>query len=461
MQIGTYVEKMFLSELSGNVIDLCPVGALTSKPYTFTARPWETRKIESIDVLDAVGSNIVVSTRAGDVMRVIPKNNDDVNEEWISDKARFSYDGLKRQRLTTPMVRKNGELEACDWQEALTVVANKIATTPGDRMAAIVGGLSDAETLTALKDLMNHLECETLCTEEKFPMEGAGTDLRSNYLLNSRLTGVEDADLVLIIGCNPRFESPVFNARIRKSWIANELDVAVIGSEIDLTYTYKHLGDSPQTISDLAGGKHEFSQKLRAAKRPMIIVGSEALQRNDGDAVYSAAHKLALSLENTDKDWKVFNVLHRVAGQVAALDLGYKAGAKEITDNKPALLYMLGADEGVVDRKDLLNCFIIYQGHHGDRGAEMADVILPGCAYTEKQGTYVNTEGRAQQTFPAVTPPGLAREDWKIVRALSEFTGYSLPYDSIDELRGRMSEICPHLVRYSVVEEANYVAQVT
>ncbi|XP_003743952.1 NADH-ubiquinone oxidoreductase 75 kDa subunit, mitochondrial [Galendromus occidentalis] len=459
MQIGTYVEKMFLSELSGNVIDLCPVGALTSKPYTFTARPWETRKTESIDVLDAVGSNIVVSTRAGDVMRVIPKNNDDVNEEWISDKARFSYDGLKRQRLTTPMVRKNGELEACDWQEALMVVANKIATTPGDRMAALVGGLSDAETLTALKDLMNHLECETLCTEEKFPMDGAGTDLRSNYLLNSRLTGVEEADLVLIIGCNPRFESPVFNARIRKSWIANELDVAVIGPKVDLTYTYDHLGDSPKTIADLASGNHEFSQRLKTAKRPMIIVGSEALQREDGGAIYSAAHKLALSLQNTTEDWKVFNVLHRVAGQVAALDLGYRAGADEIAANKPALLYMLGADEAAVDRKDLQNCFIVYQGHHGDRGAEQADVILPGCAYTEKQATYVNTEGRTQQTFPAVTPPGLAREDWKIIRALSEFAGVGLPYDNIEELRGRMSEIAPNLVKYSVVEEANYFAQ--
>lgn len=459
MQIGTYVEKMFMSELSGNVIDLCPVGALTSKPYTFTARPWETRKVESIDVLDALGSNIVVSTRSGDVMRVIPKNNDDVNEEWISDKARFSYDGLKRQRLTTPMVRKNGVLEPCDWQEALTAVANRIATTPGENMAALVGGLCDAESLTALKDMMNQLECENLCTEEGFPMEGSGTDLRSNYLMNSRITGVEESDLVLLIGCNPRFESPVFNARIRKSWIANELDVALIGPELDLTYSYEHLGDSPKLIADLASGKHAFAAKLKAAKRPMIIVGSEALQRGDGSAVYGAVHQLALALQKDKSDWKVFNVLHRVASQVAALDLGFKAGPKDILDQKPALLFMLGADEGAIQRKDLGDCFVVYQGHHGDRGAEMADVILPGSAYTEKQATYVNTEGRTQQTLQAVSPPGLARDDWKILRALSEFAGVSLPYDSLEEIRGRMSEIAPHLTNYSTVEAANYFAQ--
>lgn len=305
MQIGTYVEKMFLSELSGNVIDLCPVGALTSKPYTFTARPWETRKVESIDVTDALGSNIVVSTRAGDVMRVIPKNNDDVNEEWISDKARFSYDGLKRQRLTTPMIRKNGVLEACDWAEALSVVANRIATTSGSKMAAVVGSLCDTEALVALKDFMNTMDCEILCTEEAFPMDGAGTDLRSNYLLNSRLVGVEDADLVLVIGCNPRFESPVFNARIRKAWIANELDVALVGPRVDLTYTYEHLGDSPKIISELAQGNHPFAAKLKGAKKPIVIVGSEALQREDGQALYSAAHQLAVGLQKDIKDWKV------------------------------------------------------------------------------------------------------------------------------------------------------------
>ncbi|OQR69871.1 NADH-ubiquinone oxidoreductase 75 kDa subunit [Tropilaelaps mercedesae] len=460
MQIGTYVEKMFLSELSGNVIDLCPVGALTSKPYAFTARPWETRKVESIDVTDALGSNIVVSTRAGDIMRVIPRNNDDVNEEWISDKARFSYDGLKRQRLTTPMIRQNGQLEPCDWQEALTAVANRVAITPGEKMAAVVGGLCDAEALTALKDLMNALECETLCTEEAFPMEGAGTDLRSNYLLNSRLTGVENADLLLVIGCNPRFESPVFNARIRKMWIANELDVALVGPKVDLTYSYEHLGDNPNLISELAKGSHPFAAKLAAAKNPMIIVGSEALQRGDGEAVYGVVHQLATKLQKDRKDWKVFNVLHRVASQVAALDLGYRAGVKDILKEKPALLYMLGADEGVVNRKDLPNdCFIVYQGHHGDVGAEIADVILPGCAYTEKQATYVNTEGRVQQTLQAVTPPGMAREDWKILRALSEFAGIGLPYDALDEVRGRMAEIAPHLTKYTKVEEANYFKQ--
>ncbi|XP_022666131.1 NADH-ubiquinone oxidoreductase 75 kDa subunit, mitochondrial-like isoform X2 [Varroa destructor] len=460
MQIGTYVEKMFLSELSGNVIDLCPVGALTSKPYAFTARPWETRKVESIDVTDALGSNIVVSTRAGDVMRVIPRNNDDVNEEWISDKARFSYDGLTRQRLTTPMIRINDQLEPCDWQEALTAVANRVAVTPGEKMAAVVGSMCDAEALTALKDMMNQLDCETLCTEESFPMDGAGTDIRSNYLLNSTLAGVENADLLLIIGCNPRFESPVFNARIRKTWIGSDLEVALIGPRIDLTYSYEHLGDNPNLLPEIAKGSHPFSAKLKAAKNPMIIVGSEALQRTDGVALYSIAHQLATSLQKDRENWKVFNVLHRVASQVAALDLGYRAGIKDILSQKPVLLYMFGADEGMIARKDLPSgCFIVYQGHHGDKGAEIADVILPGSAYTEKQATYVNTEGRTQQTLQAVTPPGLAREDWKIVRALSEFAGISLPYDSLEEVRGRMLEISPHLTRYTKVEHANYFKQ--
>ncbi|CAH2306412.1 NADH-ubiquinone oxidoreductase 75 kDa subunit, mitochondrial [Pelobates cultripes] len=466
MQVGTYVEKMFMSELSGNIIDLCPVGALTSKPYAFTARPWETRKTESIDVLDALGSNIVVSTRGGEVMRILPKINEDINEEWISDKTRFAYDGLKRQRLTQPMVRDDtGHLVNATWEDVLARVAGVLQNVQGSSVAAIAGGLADAEALIALKDLLNRLNSDVLCTEEVFPNSGAGTDLRSNYLLNSKINGVEEADFLLLVGTNPRYEAPLFNARIRKSWLHNDLQVAVIGSAVDLTYTYDHLGESPQILKEIASGKHPFSKVLAQAKKPMVVVGSSALQRKDGAAIHTAVSTIAQNVRTSSgvgEEWKVLNVLHRVASQVAALDLGYKPGVDAIRRNPPKVLFLLGADAGTITRQDLpKDCFIIYQGHHGDVGAPMADVILPGAAYTEKPATYVNTEGRAQRTFVAVTPPGLAREDWKIIRAISELAGVTLPYDDHDAVRDRLEQVSPNLVRYDEVEEANYFKQAT
>ncbi|XP_071484351.1 NADH-ubiquinone oxidoreductase 75 kDa subunit, mitochondrial-like [Diadema antillarum] len=464
MQVGTYIEKMFASELSGNVIDLCPVGALTSKPYAFTARPWETRKIDSVDVMDAVGSNIVVSTRSGEVMRILPRMNEDINEEWLSDKSRFAYDGLKRQRLTVPMVKnEEGNLTPTDWEEALTRVASELTGVDGSQVAAIAGGQVDAEALVALKDLLNRLGSEGLCTEETFPMDAAGTDLRSNYLLNTSIAGVEEADLVLLVGTNPRYEAPLFNARIRKSWIHNDLQVAMVGPKVDLTYDYQHVGESVAVLEQLANGSHPFSKTLKAAKNPMIVVGSGALQREDGAAIHAAVSSLAHSARvssSAPENWKVLNVLHRVASQVAALDLGYRPGVDYIRENKPKVLFLLGADEGTITRADLpKDCFIVYQGHHGDAGATMADVVLPGAAYTEKTATYINTEGRAQQTRLAVSPPGFAREDWKILRALSEVAGQQLPYDDIQEVRDRLSEVSPNLTRYGDVEEANFFEQ--
>nr|XP_033800190.1 NADH-ubiquinone oxidoreductase 75 kDa subunit, mitochondrial [Geotrypetes seraphini]XP_033800191.1 NADH-ubiquinone oxidoreductase 75 kDa subunit, mitochondrial [Geotrypetes seraphini] len=466
MQVGTYVERMFMSELSGNIIDICPVGALTSKPYAFTARPWETRKTESIDVLDAVGSNIVVSTRGGEVMRILPKMHEDINEEWISDKTRFAYDGLKRQRLTQPMVKnEEGQLVYISWEDVLARVAGVLQSVQGKDVAAIAGGLVDAEALIALKDLLNRLNSDVLCTEELFPTAGAGTDLRSNYLLNSRIAGVEEADLLLLVGTNPRFEAPLFNARIRKSWLHNDLHVAMVGSKVDLTYTYDHLGDSPQILKEITSGKHPFSKVLSQAKKPMVVVGSSTLQRRDGAAVHAAVSAIAHSARASSgvaEDWKVLNILHRVASQVAALDLGYKPGVDSIRSDPPRVLYLLGADEGCITRSDLpKDCFIIYQGHHGDVGAPMADVVLPGAAYTEKSATYVNTEGRAQETLVAVTPPSMAREDWRIIRAISELAGITLPYDDLDQVRNRLQEVSPNLVRYDDVEEANYFKQAT
>ncbi|XP_027146684.1 NADH-ubiquinone oxidoreductase 75 kDa subunit, mitochondrial [Larimichthys crocea] len=464
LQIGTYVEKMFMSELSGNVIDICPVGALTSKPYAFTARPWETRKTESIDVLDALGSNIVVTTRGGEVMRILPRINEDINEEWISDKTRFAYDGLKRQRLTQPMVKnESGQLVPTTWEDALTRAAGALQGVEGNDVAAVVGGLVDAEALVSLKDLLNRLNSDNLCTEEAFPMDGAGSDLRSNYLLNTGIAGIEEADLLLLVGTNPRYEAPLFNARIRKGWLHNELQVALVGKKVDLSYTYEHLGESAKVLQEIVSGTHPFSQVLAKAAHPVVVVGSSCLQKEDGAAIMAAASTIAQNARissGVEETWKVLNVLHRVASQVAALDLGYKPGVEAIRKNPPKLLFLLGADAGCISRQDLpKDSFIIYQGHHGDVGAPMADIILPGAAYTEKCSTYVNTEGRAQQTKVAVTAPGMAREDWRIIRAISELAGVALPYDTLDEVRDRLAEVSPNLVRYDDVEEANYFKQ--
>jgi len=464
MQIGTYVEKMLMSELSGNVIDLCPVGALTSKPYAFMARPWETRKTETVDVMDSVGSNIVVTHRTGEVLRIIPRMNEEINEEWLSDKSRFACDGLKRQRLTSPMLKgPDGNLGPVSWEDAIVAVAKMLDSTPPENIAAVAGGLADAESLMALKDLMNRLGSESLCTEETYPMEAGGTDMRSNYLLNTSIAGVEEADLVLLVGTNPRFDAPVFNARLRKCWIHNELDLAMVGPKVDLTYDHEHLGDSTEVLQQLADGTHPFNARLAAAKNPVVIVGSEALQRADGGAVMRCVQQISEKAKSTsgcDPEWRVLNVLHRIASQVAALDLGYKAGVIEALAAKPKVLWLHGADAGAITREDIPDdCFVIYLGHHGDQGAAIADCVLPGAAYTEKQGTYVNMEGRAQQTYPALSPPGEARVDWKIIRVISEVVDEKLPYDKITELRARMAEVSPNLVRYGNVEAANFFAQ--
>jgi len=459
MQIGTYVEKMFKSELSGNIIDICPVGALTSRPYQFTARPWELRKFESVDVLDAVGSNIVVGTRGGEVMRILPRTNESINEEWIADKTRFAYDGLKRQRLTTPYVKgANGNLKPCGWEEALVTVAQKLNTTAGTDMAVVAGGLVDTETLVAVKDLFNRYNCENLFTEEGFPNAGAGTDLRSNYLFNSTIGGIEEADELLLVGTCPRFEAPLVNARIRKAWVHNELNVSMVGKETDLTYTYDHLGDTVNVLQQIADGTHPYAETLLSAKKPMIVIGTKPLNTADGATVHQLCAKISNKIKtegNAAEGSKVLNVLQKVAGQVAALDVGYKPSVENIAS--PKLVFLLGADSGAVSRSDLpADAFVVYQGHHGDVGASAADVILPGAAYTEKVATYVNMEGRAQETKRALTPPSLARDDWKIIRALSEIAGKTLPYDTLAEIRGRLTDVAPNLTRYGDVEGANY-----
>jgi NADH dehydrogenase (ubiquinone) Fe-S protein 1 len=462
MQIGTYVEKLFASELSGNVIDLCPVGALTNKPYSFQARPWELRKTESVDVLDALGSNIVISSRGGEIFRIIPKMHDDINEEWISDKARFAVDGLRRQRLLIPLIKNNeGSLEQSTWEEALFTVARKLRQASGNGIAVIAGGINDAETLIAAKDLANRYNSENVFTEEDFPTASGGADLRSNYLLNDSIAAIEESDALLLIGTNPRYEAPVLNARIRKAFIHSDIEIGLIGSDVDLTYNYEFLGSSPSAIDDLTAGKGPFGERLKNAKRPMIIVGVDALKGPDGNAILGKAQRLADKLRSQNGEQKVLNILHRNAGQVAALDLGYKPiSAFDKIKKSIKFLYLIGSDEHEYKRSDFgEDVFIVYQGHHGDNGAEIADVILPGAAYTEKQGTWVNTEGRAQKGYNAIAPQGEGRTDWRIIRALSEVSGRTLPYDNIEEIRHRLTEIAPHFGHYGSVEPSNFFKQ--
>ncbi len=446
MEITTYLEKAFASELSGNVVDLCPVGALTSKPYAFNARPWELRKTESIDVMDAQGCNIRVDTRGPQVMRVLPRLNEDVNEEWISDKARHACDGLGRQRLDRPFVRVNGKLKPATWAEAFAAIAAKVKATTPDKMAAIVGDLAAAEEIKALKDLMTALRVKNLdCRQDGAKIEGGP---RQSYLFNTGIAGVEAADAILLIGANPRWDAPVLNARIRKTWLAGPLKVANIGPVVDLTYPAEQLGTDIAALEAIANGSHAFAKILKDAKRPMIILGSGALTRADGAAVLALAAKIARDTgmigpagSHADGGWNGFNILHTAASRVAALDLGFLPGegARDVVSivdgaqkGEIDFIYLLGADE--FDVAHLGRAFIVYQGSHGDAGAHHADVILPGAAYTEKDGTYVNFEGRVQQAERAAFPPGEAKEDWTILRALSDVLNVKLPYDNRAQL---------------------------
>eukprot|EP00743_Colponemidia_sp_Colp-15_P001909 GILK01002079.1.p1 GENE.GILK01002079.1~~GILK01002079.1.p1 ORF type:complete len:751 (+),score=105.23 GILK01002079.1:243-2255(+) len=452
-EIGTYVEKLVSSELSGNIIDLCPVGALTSKPYAFTARPWELKPVESIDVMDAVGANIRFDTRGAEIMRVLPRLNEDVNEEWLADKGRFSYDGLKRQRLTVPLMRDSeGVLKEVTWVEALERVAQEIQKVKGEEISAVIGNFVDCEAMVAARDLFYKLGASNLEARQTTPK--LTSDLRSEYTFNSKITGIEQADLVVLIGTNPRLEAPLINARIRKAHLQNKLKIASLGAPDDLTYSYEHLGLTTESLKKLADGSHPFTRVIQAAKKPMFIVGAGALSRPDGAAILQAVKKLTKSNPNAVTDtWNGFNVLHLEASKVGALDLGIPS---EKTSNVPAkFVYLLGADD-VSPSEIPKDAFVVYQGHHGDEGAYLADVILPGAAYSEKSATYVNTEGRVQQTRIAVRPPIEARNDWTILRALSEVVGKQLPYDNLREIRARMAELAPHLTQSDEVQSTNF-----
>ncbi len=424
-EITTYLNQTLDSNLQGNIIDLCPVGALTSKPYAFSARPWELRKTETIDVMDALGANIRVDTKGREVMRIVPRNHDGVNEEWISDKSRFIWDGLRRQRLDTPYVRKNGKLEKATWDQAFSAILDAV---DGKKIAAIAGDLVPVEAMYALKNLISGAGGNVECR-----VDGAQLPIgdRAAYVGTATIDDIDSADMIQLIGTNPRVESPVLNARIRKAWL-NGAQIGLVGEAVDLTYEYAHIGDDRAALQMLA------DKKIGAAKdmKTLVIIGQGALLGKDGEAVLEAAKRLS---ENTNSK---FMVLHTAAARVGGMDIGFttKGGMISALD-KAEVIYNLGADELDIDAGP----FVIYQGSHGDRGAHRADVILPGAAYTEESGIFVNTEGRPQMAERAGFAPGDARENWAIIRALSAHLGATLPYDTLADLRAALFKDIPHL----------------
>ena len=447
MEITTYLEEAMTSELQGNVVDLCPVGALTSKPYEFAARPWELNKTESIDVMDALGSAIRIDTRGREVMRILPRVNDDVNEEWISDKTRHVADGLRSQRLDRPYLREGARLREASWSEAFAAIARKVKPTDPKRIGALVGDLAAVEETFALKDLMSRLGVANLDCRQ----DGSALDPkwgRASYLFNSTIAGLDTADALLIVGANPRSEAAVLNARIRKRWRnAKSFPIGLIGAKAPLTYPYDYIGAGPETLADI--GRHSFAESMKKAERPMILVGAGAFARKDGAAVASLAAKAAIELGAVRDGWNGFSVLHNAASRAGALDLNFVPGEGGLTALQMVqagaldIVFLLGVDE--IDVAP--GAFVIYVGTHGDRGAARADVVLPGAAYPEKSATYVNTEGRVQMAARAAFPPGDAREDWAILRALSDVLGKKLPYDSLAALRRALYQAHPHFMK--------------
>jgi NADH-quinone oxidoreductase subunit G len=466
MEITTYLERGLQSEMSGNIVDLCPVGALTSKPYSFIARPWELRKTESIDVMDGLGSNIRVDSRGREVLRILPRNHDGVNEEWISDKTRAAVDGLKKKRLDRPYLRRGGKLEEVSWYEAFNEIAARVKKAGSRKIGAIAGDLCAVEETFALKSLLDelgspHRDCRQL-GQKVHPKHG-----RASYLFNSTLAGVDHADAVLLIGVNPRKEAAVLNTRLRKAYLHSNAKFALIGPAVDLTYPYEWLGNSLKAVDAVAREGNTVLTMLRKASRPLIIVGQAAVSHEAGEDVLARAWDIAAkAMEGKDATgWHPLSVLHTSAALAGGLDIGFVPGEGGLdlagmlegaAGGDVEVLYLLGADEFDVSKTG--GAFVIYQGSHGDSGARIADIVLPGATYTEKNGTYVNTEGRVQLGERAVFPPGDAREDWTIIRALSEHLGAKLPFDNLKSLRAAIYKAYPHLASIDALEPVKFEA---
>ena len=437
MQITTYLEQSMQSELSANVVDLCPVGALTSKPYVFEARPWELKKTESIDVMDAIGSNIRVDTYGWQVKRILPRINEDINEEWISDKTRYACDGLLNQRLDVPYIKYNGKFEKASWNEVFNIIKSKFKNVDKDKICGISGDLVNMETLYIFKEFFN----KTLGSnniESRSDHIYLNPQKRENYLFNSTINGIEEADFILLIGSNPRYEATILNARIRKAYIQNKTKIISLNDVGDLTYPYDYLDGNIENIKKIIDDKHEISNLIKDAKNPLIIFGQSALKTKSAKYIFESVKSFLEKNNKISDEWNSLNTISENAATVGSLDLGlYKTvdGSNEVLKNLEShmfeIVYLLGADDLKFKKK---NEFIIYQGSHGDKGAEIADIILPGAAYTEQNGYFTNLEGKLQKAYKASYPPEDAKEDWLIINELAEAMNHRKLFNDKDEL---------------------------
>ena len=445
-EINTYVGMAVTSELSGNIADVCPVGALTNSNYAYKARPWELISTETIDIMDALGSNIKVDSSPLDVLRILPRLNESINEEWLADKSRYIVDALRVQRLDTPLIRENGHLRSATWEEAFETIKNNLVNLKGEEISAIAGNFNDVETMFALKELMESLGSSNIdCRIQNILFNNKDT---SSYLFNSQIASIDDSDAILIIGSNPRKEAPVLNARIRKAYLSGNVKIALVGEKEDLTYNYDHLGGNSNILQDILSEKHDFAQVLKSAKKPMLILGLGALLSDNAEMLINLCKAIANKFGLILDDWNGFNVLQTSSSLVGGLEIGfvpkdYKVGVhhilEDISVNKIKFTWLLNADE-LNFNKFQKNTFVVYQGHHGDAGASIANVVLPGCLWLEKDGTYVNMERRVQKSYKCVSPIGQSKEDWKIIRKFSEVIDKALPYNNLEELREKMSQ---------------------
>ena len=437
MQITTYLEQSMQSELSANVVDLCPVGALTSKPYVFEARPWELKKTESIDVMDAIGSNIRVDTYGWEVKRILPRINEDINEEWISDKTRHACDGLSNQRLDTPYIKYNGKFEKASWSEVFNIIKSKFKNTDKEKICGLTGDLVNMETLYIFKEFFNKtLGSQNIESRDNYSY--LNPEKRENYLFNSSINGIEEADFIFLLGTNPRFEATILNARIRKSYLQNKTKIISLNEMGDLTFPYQSLDGNTETVKKIIEGKHEVSDLIKQAKKPMVIMGQSALKSKSSKYIFESIKQFLEENNKLSIDWNALNVISENASTVGAFDLGiYKTTngdnevLKDLEAHKFEIVYLLGLDSINFEKK---NEFIIYQGSHGDKGAEMADIILPGATYTEQNGYFTNLEGKLQKAYKASYPPELAKEDWVIINELAESMNHRKLFNDKDEL---------------------------
>tara|TARA_B100000161_G_scaffold164931_1_gene117829 strand:- start:112799 stop:114859 length:2061 start_codon:yes stop_codon:yes gene_type:complete len=449
MEITTYLDIAVKSELSGNVIDLCPVGALTSKPYAFSARPWELKQTESIDVMDAVGSNIRIDTKGNKVMRVLPRNNDEINEEWISDKTRFFWDGLSLQRIDKPYLRENGKFRQVSWKKAIDVASDKLLNTNPKKIASITGDLVSIESIYSIKKLMDSIKSpNTECRQDGSKINGG----REKWLFNSKLSGIDVSDGCLLIGTNPRIEAALINSRIVRKSKEKNYSIGLLGNKSELNYNYDYLGDDPSIIYDLIDNKSPFCEKLSEMNKPIMIIGQGALKGDEGEDYLNLCIELANKYNFLKNDWNGFNVLHTAASRPGAMEIGFlpKERGKDLDQiidgykkGDISTLFLLGADEIEISEKT--DCFVIYQGHHGDKGANIADLILPSPSFNEQNGLFINTEGRIQESIRATFPIGEAKEDWEIISLISKKMGLENIDNSFEDLRSSLFQSFPHL----------------